>query len=247
MGTSKLLAKSKATGTLPRLSDQVGRHWGSNGDFAVVRAGGPPTNPGTGGTAGHFIMEDLENPFGPTSLIEVVTPRHLALSPGISTYIGMGLLPAVGEFSYDPATDGVGLKWPPPNPRLADFLSGSQRMLEVLNQSNTDNNFQPQTLLNAPTLGAHPLGGASLGTVCDQYGRVKHHRGLYVVDGAFIPGSAGIVNPSLTIAAFAERSLERILETDISVERDAQFKKVGRPSSGVGSTHNTVGQQSQVR
>jgi cholesterol oxidase len=35
------------------------------------------------------------------------------------------------------------------------------------------------------------------------------------VDGAFISGSTGIVNPSLTIAALAERSLERILEKDI--------------------------------
>ncbi len=88
-------------------------------------------------------------------------------------------------------------------------------MLNVLNEKNADGEFRPQTLLYAPTLAAHPLGGATLGTVCDQYGRVRRRRGLYVVDGAFIPGSTGIVNPSLTIAALAERSLERILEKDI--------------------------------
>src|SRR5262245_62068702 len=170
------------------------------------------TNPGTGGPAGHFIMEDLDNPHGPVGLIELVTPRHLALIPSISSYVGMGLVPPVGEFTYDPATGKTNLRWPPlSDSRLSDFLAASQRMLSVLNERNTGGIFQPQTLLYAPTLAAHPLGGATLGTVSDQYGRVKQHRGLYIVDGAFIPGSTGIVNPSLTIAALAERSLEQIL------------------------------------
>jgi cholesterol oxidase len=116
----------------------------------------------------------------------------------------MGLPPAVGEFNYDPATGNTNLKWPPlTDPRLSDFFTGSQRMLNVLNEKNTDGDFRPQTLLYAPTLTGHPLGGATLGAVCDQYGRVRRHHGLYVVDGAFIPGSTGIVNPSLTIAAMA--------------------------------------------
>jgi cholesterol oxidase len=32
------------------------------------------------------------------------------------------------------------------------------------------------------------------------------------VDGALVPGSTGLTNPSLTIAALAERCLDRILE-----------------------------------
>lgn len=54
-----------------------------------------------------------------------------------------------------------------------------------------------------------------MGGVCDFFGRVKGHPGLYVVDAAFIPGSTGIVNPSLTIAALAERSMENIIVRDI--------------------------------
>jgi cholesterol oxidase len=47
------------------------------------------------------------------------------------------------------------------------------------------------------------------------YGRVKSHPGLYVVDGAFVPGgSTGGVNPSFTIAALAERSMENIIAFD---------------------------------
>jgi cholesterol oxidase len=61
----------------------------------------------------------------------------------------------------------------------------------------------------------HPLGGAPAGRnssegVCDSYGEVFGYPGLYVVDGAVMPGPVG-ANPSLTIAAFAERAAHRIL------------------------------------
>ena len=41
--------------------------------------------------------------------------------------------------------------------------------------------------------------------------RVKGYTGLYVMDGAGIPGSTGTVNPSLTISALAERDLDAII------------------------------------
>jgi cholesterol oxidase len=87
-------------------------------------------------------------------------------------------------------------------------------MWDTLDAANTDGTFSPATVLFDATLGGHPLGGAVVGRVCDRFGRVRRHRGLYVVDGAFIPGSAGLVNPSLTIAALAERDMERILAED---------------------------------
>ncbi len=60
----------------------------------------------------------------------------------------------------------------------------------------------------------HPLGGAPMGLnpgegVVDSYGAVFGVPGLYVVDGAIMPGPVG-PNPSLTIAALAERAAERI-------------------------------------
>lgn len=59
---------------------------------------------------------------------------------------------------------------------------------------------------------AHPLGGAVLGKVTDDFGRVKGHKGLHVMDGAAIPGSTGAVNPSLTISALAERNIAAIVK-----------------------------------
>jgi cholesterol oxidase len=55
----------------------------------------------------------------------------------------------------------------------------------------------------------HPLGGAPMGRdvstgVVNSWGEVFGHPGLYVADGAAMPGPVG-ANPSLTIAAFADR------------------------------------------
>jgi cholesterol oxidase len=67
----------------------------------------------------------------------------------------------------------------------------------------------------------HPLGGAPMGRhvgegVVDEHGQAFGHPGLFVVDGAAMPGPVG-PNPSLTIAAFADRVAERILATDETV------------------------------
>ena len=46
--------------------------------------------------------------------------------------------------------------------------------------------------------------------VVDAYGQVFGHPGLYVADGSTMPGPVG-PNPSLTIAAFADRVADGIL------------------------------------
>ncbi|MFD6106912.1 GMC oxidoreductase, partial [Nocardia salmonicida] len=63
----------------------------------------------------------------------------------------------------------------------------------------------------------HPLGGANMDSVCDLDGRVLGQRGLYVLDGALMPGNTAACNPSMTIAAIAERALDVLVRTDVGV------------------------------
>ena len=46
--------------------------------------------------------------------------------------------------------------------------------------------------------------------VVDEHGEVHGYPGLFVVDGSAIPAATG-VNPSATIAAVAERNVERVI------------------------------------
>ena len=63
----------------------------------------------------------------------------------------------------------------------------------------------------------HPLGGCNMADsiekgVVDSHGQVFGQTGLYVMDGAILPRAIGL-NPSRTIAALAERGVERIIAT----------------------------------
>lgn len=63
----------------------------------------------------------------------------------------------------------------------------------------------------------HPLGGCPMGRditegVVDSYGEVFNYPGLYVADGSVMPGPVG-TNPSLTIAALADRFADHIIDT----------------------------------
>ena len=63
----------------------------------------------------------------------------------------------------------------------------------------------------------HPLGGAPIGAnphegVCDPHSEVYGSPGLYVLDGSAMPGPVG-ANPSLTIAALADRACDYMLDS----------------------------------
>jgi cholesterol oxidase len=210
MGTSKMLVRAKGRGTLPGLNEFAGQGWGNNGDIYVMRGNlAEVTNPHLGGPGAGCAVLNYENPVAPCIMMPFPPPRLGAAVPGKNAIFSGVVVqtPARGRFAYDAAADSVRLSFP------SDpvSLQAARHLAEHLCKVNGGEVLQ----LDAG-VSAHPLGGACLGQVCDDCGRVEGHPNLYVVDGALMPGSTTCVNPVLTIAAVAERCLDRILAGDMS-------------------------------
>jgi cholesterol oxidase len=98
-----------------------------------------------------------------------------------------------------------------------EYLDGLTRTLELIAEELGGEYFEPPTYSwGRRLITVHPLGGCPMGWhegegVVDQYGRVFGQQDLYVTDGAAMPGPVG-ANPSLTIAAFAERCAAHMLD-----------------------------------
>jgi cholesterol oxidase len=251
MGTTELLMRAKARGTLPDLNEHIGKEWGNNGDTFATRATSTRTNPGQGGIAS-IVIEHHNNPLLPTALI--VFPEWDA-PEGTLTSLGMNLPGDLGHFTYDAEKDRAVLHWQPNTPgnlKMLDAVEHTYKLLDDINpyarsqekaggarsffrgyvgrlkfrshysyQANTVRHPKEMTTVNTEQtqadagVTAHPLGGAVLGKACDWYGRVKGYKGLYVVDGAMVPGgSTAATNPAHTIAALAERCMDKILAED---------------------------------
>ncbi|HEY6758263.1 MAG TPA: GMC family oxidoreductase [Baekduia sp.] len=97
-----------------------------------------------------------------------------------------------------------------------DYLDGVEDVLRQLAKKlGAGYTSSPTYRFGHRLITVHSLGGCPMGTsahdgVVDAYGRAFGHPGLYVCDGAALPGPVG-PNPSLTIAAFAERCARQIL------------------------------------
>ncbi|MBV8860353.1 MAG: GMC family oxidoreductase [Mycobacterium sp.] len=209
VNTSRILVRAAALGHIPDLPDGVGQNWGTNGDRIYVwtdLAGG------FGGVQGGpvvYCSKDWDDPHRANTLIQASMPPFGGLDIRSTMLVGYGTSPARGRFSYHGDADEVKLSFPP-NGDAAIWADIHQRAKRIVGRAGilTDTNR-----LNNSTW--HPLGGASMGTVCDLDGRVHGHRGLYVLDGALIPGTTAACNPSMTIAAVVERALERIVRHDV--------------------------------
>lgn len=210
VGTSELLVRAQAQRTLRNLNAETGKGWGSNGDTIVVRSFGVPKGFVQASPCASRIHDasgampvTLENWYVPGVPVDV----------GIVGSLGMAFDQTHrGNFQYNPSLDKVRLHWD---------AGGNDAVVAATRVVNNRICAASHTLAGAGVFSedikgrnwtAHPLGGAVLGRVTDAYGRVTGHPGLYVMDGAAIPGTTGAVNPSLTIAALAERNIENIIK-----------------------------------
>jgi cholesterol oxidase len=96
-----------------------------------------------------------------------------------------------------------------PNPRWLPVAHEAARVAAAAMGGDPEASIN-ESLLGIP-LTAHLIGGATIGAdpehgVIDPYHRIYGHPTLSVVDGASVPANLG-ANPSLTIAALAERAM----------------------------------------
>jgi cholesterol oxidase len=207
IGTCKLLMKARARGTIKSLPEGLGGGFGNDGDVFLVRTDLPEvTNPHLGGPGAVAVM-NYQNPVRPCVMMRAPFPRFEQDYPALDA-IGsfvFTLTSSRGRLNYDDRNDSLEVDYTPDSDEPARLLA------DRLNRAGGGT----LSSIASRTTG-HQLGGASMGIVCDDLGRVHGQTGLYVVDGALIPGSTTCVNPALTIAAIAERCMDGVLREDFT-------------------------------
>lgn len=229
IGTTELLVKARELGNLPNLNNAVGQGWGTNGNILFSTGVGVETGKQQGGPVIKAIL-DRENTETPALIESPFLPI------GVECKCLMLFMNALdterGQFFYDTDAHRAELIWPAGGHDRAARAAAD--FVERINASNNGNLEIPAGLpISPPDLIKDttytPLGGMVMGKACDFYGRVHGYPRMYVMDGSLLPGSCATANPSLTIAAFAERNIERILTDDLTMNREKREKKeIGR-------------------
>lgn len=207
VNTTRLLMRAKHTGTIPDLPDQLGEGWGTNGDRIYVWT--DPTA-GFGAVQGGPVVYGTKQWDDPAHAHTVIQASMPGMGADIHStmMVGFGVSDRRGAFRWNERTRTADLHWPANGDRelienhirpTADRIIRAGGAPGVLSDTNE--------VVNSTW---HALGGACMGTVCDLEGRVKGQDGLYVLDGALIPGTTAACNPSMTIAAVAERAMDAV-------------------------------------
>lgn len=205
--TTKLLMRAAAKEQIRDLPDGLGSGWGSNGDriytwTSFAEDFGSPQ----GGPVVYGSLE-WDDPARANTVIQASIPPIADLRT--TMLVGYGVSEGRGEFVYDAHADDAVLHWPHDgDAELARHVD--ERVARIAG----DGAVRLDTTSLVPNTW-HPLGGASMGSVCDLAGRVLGKRGLYVLDGALLPGTSAACNPSMTIAAVAERATDELVARDV--------------------------------
>ncbi|MCY0940974.1 GMC oxidoreductase [Streptomyces antarcticus] len=212
VGTSKLLVKLKATGVLPNLNNEIGKGWGDNGNVMCGRAN--HMWDATGKVQASIPCGGIDNWDAGGAFAEVA-PLPTGIETYASFYLSITNNPHRAEFSWNAAAGKVDLNWQ---------TAWKQASIDMAKTIFDKINRKEGTIYRTDLFGLnkiwgdhltyHPLGGAVLNKATDNYGRLHGYTGLYVIDGALIPGNTS-VNPFVTITALAERNIEKIIATDL--------------------------------
>jgi cholesterol oxidase len=145
--------------------------------------------------------------------------QHLiggALSSSNLPLLGMGRDVPNGNMHVD-SRGYLQCDWQMEKGSKAYFDRLKDTMEAVCGALNADFIINPTWLLKR-VITVHPLGGCPMGRhidegVVNEYGEVFNYPGFYIADGSVMPGPVG-PNPSLTIAAIADRAADHIIEEE---------------------------------
>jgi len=213
LGTTELLVRARDTGALPNLSSKVGAGWGNNGNIMLGRANylWNPTGANQS-TIPTLAIDDWSNTANP--VFAEIAPMPAGTETWVSLYLAITKNAERGNFTYNAATDAAVLNWT--RAQNQPSVTAAKTLFDRINSANSTiyrYDLFGDTRAFADDFCYHPLGGCVLGQATDNYGRASGYSGLYVTDGALIPGSTG-VNPFVTITALAERNMAQVLAQD---------------------------------
>ncbi|GHH84909.1 cholesterol oxidase [Streptomyces capitiformicae] len=214
VGTTELLVRARALGTLPALDASVGAGWGTNGNVMLGRANHLWDTVGANQSTMPVLgIDDWANTANP--VFAEIAPLPTGLEHWVSLYLAITKNPQRASFTYDAASDSAKLGWSAAQSAVS--VSMAKKLFDRINSANSTiyryDLFGSSNKVFADDFTYHPLGGCVLGRATDNYGRVKGYSKLYVTDGSLVPGSIG-VNPFVTITALAERTMARVLAED---------------------------------
>ena len=224
---------------LPKLSDQLGKHYNNNGDIAFVWLlpdDYPPFHLYMGrdnsGMMCYAFWKDHKitfHPGGPPPAVIAGLDLHRKdkLAWGLEhkemmrkyydgrmvVALAIGLIDGLGEVKLD-VTKQPEVRFP-----MSSYLQSYISRVEGVAKKIADAN-KAELIYTAPDgyehgdahcLASARMAGSKAQGVCDPYGEVYDYPGLFISDSAGIPGGTG-VNPAHTIAANAERIADYIVQ-----------------------------------
>lgn len=172
--------------------------------------------PGALGRAWHFGLRYLRGLLGLTNntRLEADISRlfgETALSAGSLPLLGMGRDIPNGLMSL--RGDHLDVDWriAASKPYFDRVRATMQSIVRTLDAKFVDNViWHLNRVVTVHPLGGCPMGRSSAEGVVNSFGEVFDHPGLYIVDGSVMPGPVG-ANPSLTIAALADRFADALI------------------------------------
>jgi cholesterol oxidase len=160
----------------------------------------------------NLVREEVEQRI--KNAVAARTANAAAETATSAVFLAMGRDRANGRLELHPVTKQLRIRWD-----LADNLplydSEDRLIRDVMGVLGGEAVDEPLwTMLKQP-VSVHNLGGCCMADdgadgVTDGNGQVHGHANLFVLDGACLPAATG-VNPSHTIAAVAERNIERFI------------------------------------